>query len=367
MVTGWIQSFYYGIAFKAGQKPTVGSARWHKHRQTIYILTISTYLLYTIYEAHWTIRQNPSFYQLLGVSHNASDREIKSRFRRLAAIYHPDKLNAQTSKTHEDFFRKLKVAQDTLLDPARRFAYDRFGPSVANWNFVTTHRDYISVGMQQTLPYYGAGAVLMYVLGLFGYLQFGTYWRWYTLLCLAVLECAIVSRPYAPRIMSCFINPVITTLDWSRPPYLQFQVIELMRKFAMTGYIALGQVGPMLTSLRERKVDMLVPDEKKVEDYEARLKDTMTNITQETMRLVELTMTPYTAVDKEQLIPLMKRDMKKFLVRNTISNDPMVKDAYVPAIRKVGTKHNEEKERREGAAKEEVRQRRVPEGVSEHE
>ncbi len=65
------------------------------------------------------------YYQLLGVSRNASDDEIKKSFRRLAMKYHPDRNRDNPSA--EEQFKKVKEAHDVLSDPKKRSAYDQFG------------------------------------------------------------------------------------------------------------------------------------------------------------------------------------------------------------------------------------------------
>lgn len=69
------------------------------------------------------------------------------------------------------FYVHLKLCRDVLIDPVKRFAYDRFGPDVLHWKHCSTIRDYVMVGVQSTAFYYaGTGAVLA-VLGVVGYLQ----------------------------------------------------------------------------------------------------------------------------------------------------------------------------------------------------
>ncbi|EEY14318.1 conserved hypothetical protein [Verticillium alfalfae VaMs.102] len=126
-VTGWTQTIYYSITIRAGDpRPQPGSAKYITHRRRIHFLVVSLYLLYTLYEADHELRRDGSFYSDLGLSTLApEDREIKSRFRRLAAVHHPDKSSDADGASR---FIHLKLASDTLLNPAARFAYDRFGP-----------------------------------------------------------------------------------------------------------------------------------------------------------------------------------------------------------------------------------------------
>lgn len=62
------------------------------------------------------------YYSILGVSSEASAKEISEAFRRLAKIYHPDKNHG--SKVYEDKFKDINEAKDVLLDPVKRKAYD---------------------------------------------------------------------------------------------------------------------------------------------------------------------------------------------------------------------------------------------------
>ena len=183
-------------------------------------------------------------YQDLSLPFSATEREIKSRFRRLAAIHHPDKVSSSTPSS-EGYFIHLKLAQDTLLNPAKRFAYERFGPGIADWQHCSSIRDYIMHGIQSILPYYGGAAVFMYILGIFGYLTWGKYWRWLTLIILCVFELHTISRPFPPFIAAKVLNPILATFT-SHPPYLPFQIIQLARKTSVTLYIAFSQIGPLL-------------------------------------------------------------------------------------------------------------------------
>src|ERR1700736_5955387 len=64
------------------------------------------------------------FYDILGVSRNAGEDEIKKAFRRLAKQYHPD---ANKEEGAEARFIEMNEAYEVLNDPQKRSAYDRFG------------------------------------------------------------------------------------------------------------------------------------------------------------------------------------------------------------------------------------------------
>lgn len=84
LVTGWIQTIYYRVAYSAGEPiPQPGHPRYAKDRRNIFILVIGIYFLYTVYEADWQLQRDGDFYSLLGVPFDADERKIQSQFRRL--------------------------------------------------------------------------------------------------------------------------------------------------------------------------------------------------------------------------------------------------------------------------------------------
>ena len=70
------------------------------------------------------------YYDVLGVSKDASDAEIKSAFRKLAKKYHPD-LNKDDPSAAEKF-KEAQEAYEVLSDEQKRSQYDRFGHAGVN-------------------------------------------------------------------------------------------------------------------------------------------------------------------------------------------------------------------------------------------
>ena len=65
------------------------------------------------------------YYEVLGVSKNASEAELKKAYRRAAQKHHPDR--NPDDKQAEENFKECKEAWEVLSDSQKRAAYDQFG------------------------------------------------------------------------------------------------------------------------------------------------------------------------------------------------------------------------------------------------
>lgn len=65
------------------------------------------------------------YYSILGISRNATDRDIKQAYRRLARQYHPD-VNPG-NKSAEARFKEINEAYEVVSDPEKRKKYDQYG------------------------------------------------------------------------------------------------------------------------------------------------------------------------------------------------------------------------------------------------
>jgi len=68
------------------------------------------------------------YYEILGIPRNASDKDVRQAYRRLARKHHPD-VNLGDKKA-EAIFKEINAAYEVLSDPEKRRQYDQFGE---NW------------------------------------------------------------------------------------------------------------------------------------------------------------------------------------------------------------------------------------------
>ena len=92
------------------------------------------------------------YYEILGVSRDASPDDLKSAFRNLARQYHPDVNKAQDA---EERFKEINEAYGVLSEPEKRAAYDRFGHAGVNYQGMP---DFSSIDLSDILEgFFGFG------------------------------------------------------------------------------------------------------------------------------------------------------------------------------------------------------------------
>jgi DnaJ-domain-containing protein 1 len=105
--------------------------------------------LFVLIETEFDLKSN--YYQILGVYPNADTRTLKSAFRKLSLMFHPDKMQSDGKGIHQQFVN-LREAYDILKEPTTRLAYDHFGVDVFSCDGCITYPEYMqhhmfSVGM----------------------------------------------------------------------------------------------------------------------------------------------------------------------------------------------------------------------------
>ncbi|MGC9321770.1 MAG: DnaJ domain-containing protein, partial [Kosmotogaceae bacterium] len=67
------------------------------------------------------------YYEILGVSRNASDEDIRKAYRKLVKEWHPDAYKGSSKKDAESKFKEIQEAYEVLSDKEKRAMFDRFG------------------------------------------------------------------------------------------------------------------------------------------------------------------------------------------------------------------------------------------------
>ena len=254
--------------------------------------------------------------------------------------YHPDKIGPNVDRdVANNYYIHLKHARDIILNPVKRFAYDRFGPKILTQcqECLTTKEFLDSALLTSAITYAGLLIVLMGANAL-GFLRDGVYWRYLGLLAVATFELRTALRPDYPALLSKYLNPLVTSTN-VRPPYLPFQVISIMKKTA----ISLTQFLALLTPLyRIDPENASKPTNDTDESRHAqldRLSQFVAESNKDANRLLELESVPYR--DNEKAKSELREALKKYMVQNVVHQEKEVRNAMgeVMRRRRVGAPH----------------------------
>ena len=297
------------------------------------------YLLYTLLEALHNIRLEGDFYTLLGITPTTPDREIKARFRRLAAKFHPDKLSQLSngdSSLSDTIFVQLKLAQDTLLDPAKRFAYDRFGPSIVSKQHpgLKNIKDFVYAGLSSLIPEYATSALALVVLNFFWFPKWGQYWRYLVILTSVFVELYLLTHSWEPSPISTYIaNAANNVLPGLLPPHLlPFQLLSTARRMAISINIFISQLVPPDTGSNAEQ-------DRQIQAQIAHLNQVAQRTDAEANGLLSLGLAPFRG-DTEK-VKRLRRGMKEGIVMGAIGGSQEVQEAVKRAAgrRKAQERH----------------------------
>lgn len=168
------------------------------------------------------------------------------------------------------------------------------------------------------MNYVASGGALI-LLGILGYLQSSKFWRYLVMAGLFVIELHTMTRPTFPAVLTHGINPFLTYTKL-RAPYLPFQMLTMLRKLAVTFFIAISQLSPVLQGPQAEQVgDAVSPQQLDRLDALAKTTD------QEVTRMMGLELSPFAG--EQASMRELRTTLKEWLVQNTIRNDPEVKAA----------------------------------------
>ena len=75
--------------------------------------------------------ESDDYYEVLGVSRDANEEQIKKAYRKLAIKWHPDK-NPNNKEQAEEMFKRISEAYDVLSNQEKRLVYDKYGKEGLN-------------------------------------------------------------------------------------------------------------------------------------------------------------------------------------------------------------------------------------------
>ncbi|CAG7962106.1 unnamed protein product [Penicillium salamii] len=326
--TSFLQSVYYGMTIRAGDpRPAPQSEKFQRHRRRIFIFVITSYLLYTLYETFYQVQLAGDYYQALGISPFADERAIKSRFRRLAAQYHPDKVG--TDSGAEAYFLYLRRAQETLADPVKRFAYDRFGTDMLTWGDKKTMRDYLMTSLTKMAPQYIGGFITMMVLNWLWWANWGRYWRFFTFGALLTLELGLITHPQAVFMPLSYLPlPLQAYLPKHSFYLLPFQILTLARRASIMLHIFISQAAPPSTKApTSGNGDKISPQTMQRIGQVVQLSRAADS---EATRLMQMGLAPFRG-DRESA-SILRRGMKEGLILGGVRSSPGVQQAVAEVM-----------------------------------
>ncbi|KAF2128007.1 hypothetical protein P153DRAFT_432422 [Dothidotthia symphoricarpi CBS 119687] len=341
LAAGWTQTVLYSIFIRAGSpKPQPGSQRFISHRRAILIAIYAAYFLFTIYEVDFNLQRSGNAYNLLGVPIDVDESGLNSRFRRLTIKYHPDKVGAGVDRElANNYYVHLKQARDVILDPVKRFAYDRFGSEIfGRCQTCLTVKEYVDNALVTTATNYGAIFVFLIGANALGFLKDGSYWRYLGLLAVATFDLRTAMRPDYPPVLTKYLNPLVSGLHL-RPAYLPFQATAIAKKAS----ISLAQFLSLLMPLYRDNPNN--PQRSSEDTDEVRHKQLdrlvafVAESNKESSRLIELESIPYR--DNEKAKSELRDALKKYMVQNVVHQEKDVRNAIGQSMarRRTGVPH----------------------------
>lgn len=298
------------------------------------------YFAFSIYEIDFDVQRASNAYHELGVPINVDERGINTRFRKITVKYHPDKVGPNIDKDAANaYYVHLKHARDIILDPTKRFVYDRFGPDIlAQCQTCTTVKDYLHRALFEAGATYVVLFVALIGANAVGYFKAGSYWRYLALLAVATFEFRTAMRPDQPALLSEYFNPWMAYLNL-RPAYLPFQINTIMKKASMSLSQYLVLLIPLCsTNPQQASASVEDSDDERHKQLD-RLSAFVAESNNDAMRLLDLESIPYR--DNEKAKSELREALKKYMVQNVVHQEREVRNAMgqVMARRREGVPH----------------------------
>jgi len=217
-------------------RPYLRTPVTHYHYRITFALVVLSYLTYNFFEA--SLSTPPNFYELLEISPGADEGKIKAAFRAFARKHHPDRVGSHGA----DLFVVVREGYEALMEPNKRWAYDRFGADILTCKECVTQREFLTRGLIQSLGFHIVSGLALLFFSVIGKSSGVAFWR-YTLFFghfASELSLLFSPSPSSPEYQGYSI------LSLFFPTRLAFQHIRLLHQVFMFFSIAVSRVAPVL-------------------------------------------------------------------------------------------------------------------------
>ncbi|KAI0317414.1 hypothetical protein OF83DRAFT_1058722 [Amylostereum chailletii] len=240
-ILGWslLPSYATDILLRFIVVPYLGIPPTPLTRRLTYAVVVFSYLVYNFVSAASSMP--PNFYDWLGVPIDVDESGLKLAFRAFARRFHPDRVGPQGTM----LFTVVRAGYEALMDPAKRWAYDRFGPEIlAECQHCVTPRDYLMRGLIQSLGFHIGSGVFLVIFTAIGQKSSVAYWRYTLFFTLAAAEIAILFAP-SPSMRTVYDRGpnILAVILPTRLPYQHIRFLHQIFVFLSVG---LSRVVPVL-------------------------------------------------------------------------------------------------------------------------
>ncbi|KAI0279093.1 hypothetical protein BGY98DRAFT_1096332 [Russula aff. rugulosa BPL654] len=288
------------------------------HYRLTFAFVVLSYLVYNFFEASLSTSHN--FYELLGISPASDGDKIKAAFRTFARRYHPDRVGPEGS----DLFMAVRGGYEALMEPNKRWAYDRFGEEILKCKECVTQRDFLARGLIQSLGFHIVSGLALLFFSSIGKSSSVVFWR-YTLFFghfASELSLLFSPSPSSPEYQGYSILSLLF------PTRLAFQHIRLLHQLFMFFSIAVSRVAPVL--FPDASDD---PSSLFLAQNAAAILEKVKNVDRELHGMVETQMfsvnplgSKRTADPDEHTLELLTREMEHLVIENRLATVPTMSD-----------------------------------------
>jgi len=288
------------------------------HYRLTFAFVVLSYLVYNFLEASHSTP--PNFYELLGISPASDESKIKAAFRAFARRYHPDRVGPEGS----NLFVAVREGYEALMEPNKRWAYDRFGAEILTCKECVTQRDFLGRGLIQSLGFHIVSGLALLFFSVIGKSSSVAFWR-YTLFFghfASELSLLFSPSPSSPEYQGYSVLSVFF------PTRLAFQHIRLLHQLFMFFSIAVSRVAPVLFPDASGDASSLF-----LAQSAAAILEKVKNVDRELQNIVEMQMlavkppgSKRSEDPDEHTLELLTREMEHLVIENRLAAVPPTSD-----------------------------------------